>query len=360
LWLTPFAIGPGDHLTLNAKTNHDLIVNGAVNEIAPYNFIVTSGTDLNHFMLPLTKSNLTTTTLLGNDIALCNSLSRWNNATQQYQVSSKVGALWLTPYAVSIADPMVVNMTGAKTWPSTKYYGEVATDDTPASPKGNPRQIFIGVADAAGNPYDFTAAPYDNVTVEAWIRARPAELQNDETLMLTDFGMGNTVSIGFYDVGAFATPWLANDVLVTRFEDTNVSLAIEYEFILDASTDPIAVGVDTYLGAGSSTVPTTTPLLLNIPSSINEMVPVETKLHQNYPNPFNPTTTIKFDLSSDSVVKLNVYNYNGQMVKSLVNGSMKAGYHTVNFDASNLSAGVYYYTMETANKTMTQKMVLVK
>ena len=83
-------------------------------------------------------------------------------------------------------------------------------------------------------------------------------------------------------------------------------------------------------------------------------------LYEVITNPFNPTTTIKFDLSSDSVVKLNVYNYNGQLVKSLVDGSMKAGFHTVNFDASNLCAGVYYYTMETANKSMTQKMVLVK
>jgi flagellar hook assembly protein FlgD len=90
------------------------------------------------------------------------------------------------------------------------------------------------------------------------------------------------------------------------------------------------------------------------------MVPAETKLHQNYPNPFNPTTTIKFDLNSDSVVKLNVYNYNGQLVRSLVDGSMNAGLHTVEFDASDLCAGVYYYTMEAGNSLMANKMVLVK
>jgi len=89
-------------------------------------------------------------------------------------------------------------------------------------------------------------------------------------------------------------------------------------------------------------------------------LPTETKLYQNYPNPFNPTTAIKFDLATAGNVRLNVYNYNGQLVRSLVDGQMDAGYHSVNFDASSLSAGVYYYTMETAEKAMTQKMVLVK
>jgi hypothetical protein len=355
LWLTPFAIGPGDNLTLNAKVNHDLIVNGTVNDINPYNLIVTATTDLNDIMVPLTKSNLTTSTLLGNDIALCNSVQKWNNTTQTTTISSKAGILWLTPFATAIADPLRVNMTGAKTWPSSKVYEEVANNDAPLAPKGLGRQIFIGIYDNVGAPYDFSTTD-DNVTMQAWIRGREAEIQTDD---LSDLGMG--CSLGYYDVGAFTTAWGAGDVLVTRFVDGDNMLAKEYEFVLDASTDPIFVGCDIWFGAGVSIASQPNPILLDIPSSIeNGVLPVETKLHQNYPNPFNPTTTIKFDLASNSVVKLNVYNYNGQLVKSLVNGQMNAGYHSVNFDASSLSAGVYYYTMVSANKTMTQKMVLVK
>ncbi|MBN2857846.1 MAG: T9SS type A sorting domain-containing protein, partial [Candidatus Delongbacteria bacterium] len=103
------------------------------------------------------------------------------------------------------------------------------------------------------------------------------------------------------------------------------------------------------------------PVQLSTPSSIEgNNVPAETKLHQNYPNPFNPNTTIKFDLASNSNVRLSVYNYNGQMVQSLVDGQMNAGVHTVNFDASNLCAGVYFYALEANNSVFTNKMILVK
>ncbi|MBN2788902.1 MAG: T9SS type A sorting domain-containing protein, partial [Candidatus Delongbacteria bacterium] len=95
-------------------------------------------------------------------------------------------------------------------------------------------------------------------------------------------------------------------------------------------------------------------------SSIDGNMPLETKLEQNYPNPFNPTTAINFSLATAGNVQMNVYNFSGQLVNSLVDGQMSAGYHTVNFDASNLSAGVYYYTLEADNKVMTNKMVLVK
>jgi hypothetical protein len=89
-------------------------------------------------------------------------------------------------------------------------------------------------------------------------------------------------------------------------------------------------------------------------------VPKEFKLEQNYPNPFNPTTTIQFAVPSVSDVKLEVFNILGQKVSTLVNRRMKAGMHTVNFNAANLSSGVYFYRLQSGSFVQTKKMMLVK
>ncbi|NOR45098.1 MAG: T9SS type A sorting domain-containing protein [Candidatus Delongbacteria bacterium] len=93
---------------------------------------------------------------------------------------------------------------------------------------------------------------------------------------------------------------------------------------------------------------------------ISGSIPLQTNLEQNYPNPFNPTTTISFSIVEPGDVKLNIYNFSGQLVSSLVDREMVAGHHTVSFDASNLSAGIYYYTLEADNMTMSNKMILAK
>ena len=84
------------------------------------------------------------------------------------------------------------------------------------------------------------------------------------------------------------------------------------------------------------------------------------KLAQNYPNPFNPSTTISFSLPEREVVTLDVYNLLGQKVTSLVNKEMEEGSYNINFDASNLSAGIYFYTLKAGSFTSTKKMMLLK
>ena len=98
---------------------------------------------------------------------------------------------------------------------------------------------------------------------------------------------------------------------------------------------------------------------LCIPVSANDM-PVDFTLGQNYPNPFNPTTTIDFTVSETSSVNLTVSNLAGQTVATLVNGMVESGAHSVVFDASGLTTGVYFYSLETAGHSVTKKMVLVK
>jgi len=95
--------------------------------------------------------------------------------------------------------------------------------------------------------------------------------------------------------------------------------------------------------------------------SVNAATVTEYALYQNYPNPFNPSTNLVFDVLVENTVNLTVYNAMGQEVATLVNGTMNAGRHTVNFDAANLTSGLYFYTVKIGNEfTATKKMLLVK
>lgn len=89
-------------------------------------------------------------------------------------------------------------------------------------------------------------------------------------------------------------------------------------------------------------------------------VPDHYFLNQNYPNPFNPETIIKFGIPTTENVKLVVYDILGREVKTLLNEVMIPGTYEVNFDASNLSSGIYFYRIETPNFTQMKQMVIMK
>lgn len=84
------------------------------------------------------------------------------------------------------------------------------------------------------------------------------------------------------------------------------------------------------------------------------------RLVGNYPNPFNPTTNIVFELASASDVTLEIYNILGQRVDNLQLGQRNAGEHRVNFDASNLSSGIYFVRMQVGHDVQTHSMTLIK
>ncbi len=93
---------------------------------------------------------------------------------------------------------------------------------------------------------------------------------------------------------------------------------------------------------------------------IAENIPLGFRLAQNYPNPFNPSTNIKFSLPKGSFTTLIVYDELGRQVNELVSEDLKAGTYEVNFDASELPSGTYFYKLTSGNFIETKRMILIK
>ncbi|MGD0038524.1 MAG: family 16 glycosylhydrolase [Bacteroidota bacterium] len=83
-------------------------------------------------------------------------------------------------------------------------------------------------------------------------------------------------------------------------------------------------------------------------------------LYQNFPNPFNPTTKIKYSIPQNGFVTIKIFNLLGQKVASLVNQEQRTGEYKIEFNASNLSSGIYLYRIQSGNYSSTKKMIVLK
>ena len=171
---------------------------------------------------------------------------------------------------------------------------------------------------------------------------RSAQEVTDEAITLTHVDTTNgTILIHSAQLKGNSAPIRVNVEHLQK--ELDVPIDISYQFI-DKNSENIGSG-----------------------NSVLEIMPVPTEfaLHNNYPNPFNPTTTIAYDLPQDGNVRLIIYDVMGREVTRLVNGFTPAGYHNVRWDARNalgeqVSAGVYFYHLQSGAHVKTQKMVLLK
>ena len=93
---------------------------------------------------------------------------------------------------------------------------------------------------------------------------------------------------------------------------------------------------------------------------VNATGPLTYNLEQNYPNPFNPTTTITYSIKEKVLVSLSVFDILGKEVKTLVNEEQEAGVYRLEFNASNLASGIYFYTLNAGEFLSTKKMILIR
>ncbi len=127
---------------------------------------------------------------------------------------------------------------------------------------------------------------------------------------------------------------------------------------IDVSYGRSPDGADNFV---NFTIPT--PGLPNIYTAIlnnGTVLPNTPRLDQNYPNPFNAITTLRYQLVSESHVKLIIYDISGRELQTIINLRQSAGEHTAIFDAAHLTSGIYFYKLSTTTFTQCRKMLILK
>jgi hypothetical protein len=176
------------------------------------------------------------------------------------------------------------------------------------------------------------------------------------TVSTTDFKIPQGYSLTFHN--------MADGSSLPMNEDFETTLTIEVSGEREATSPETRI--ENPAGLRQEITSTSYSITIepdNVTSTGNEAnVPQTASLHQNYPNPFNPTTTIRFELPEEQEVRLEVYDLTGRRVARLVNSEIRsAGTHSVTFDASELSSGVYIYQLKTGSGTaLTKKLTLIK
>jgi len=214
----------------------------------------------------------------------------------------------------------------------------------------------------------FVISNVDNTTGN-YGQSNGADLFFDVNFFVYDWN-GNLLTEPFnFNTGTYAVLKINKTTAFNNFlTSTGIDITAALKFVYEVSTGFDLTGIQTYdstnsvtamishfsnvVGAKASSV----TAVKEIPNNI----PTQFALKQNYPNPFNPSTNITYELPKSSLVQLTVYNILGEKIATLVNATKAAGVHSVQFNAGNISSGLYIYQLKAGNVTLSRKMLLLK
>ncbi|MBK7631989.1 MAG: SBBP repeat-containing protein [Ignavibacteriales bacterium] len=268
---------------------------------------------------------------------------------------------------------VMYNSSGVQQWVS-RYNGPAnGQDESKSIAIDDSGNVYVTgqSTDVNGSTPDYATIKYNSLGVEQWV-SRYTGIQNnsgDGAASLVLDNLGNVYVTG--TSGSFSGT--KADYATVKYNSLGVQQWAERyngppgngidqakSIVLDNQGNVYVTGSSA--GSGTS-VDFATIKYSQTPTGINQTeysLPEKYSLHQNYPNPFNPSTVIKYQLPISSQVIIKVYDVLGKEVATLVNEEKPAGRYQVNWNASNLSSGIYFYKIQSGSFVETKKMILLK
>lgn len=160
--------------------------------------------------------------------------------------------------------------------------------------------------------------------------------------------------------GTNSSPIMSTTALQSAFTPISASDWATKVFAMPVGTNKVRFVAKSGFGNNLYIDRITSGTVTGVVNNTLSLIPDTYELSQNYPNPFNPVTQINFSIPKQSVVTLRIYDVLGKEVATLVNENKPAGFYTVDFNASNLSSGAYFYRIEAGNFTDIKRMMLIK
>lgn len=307
---------------------------------------------------------------------LVDSLSNYNGFISNYSQSQKVAYL----YKASVIDSVNTDYVArGSTWAGGRFPFMFEFDATVGVSETKRIRAINFHAKAFANQSDYNQRVADAAVLKMYTDARTT--QQDNLIILGDYNDDVTTSTWNNAISPYQS-----FVTDPRYEIVSKSLSemgftsyrsvsmIDhimmnehlFDYHLSGSEQVENVSyIGSYLSTTSDHYPVWTRFKFESIVSVDDMdsdIPKVVTLRQNYPNPFNPATSITFDLPQNDTVSLNVYDGTGRLVSVLLQQvSYNAGSHTLRFDASHLTSGIYLYRLETTSGVgISGKMILIK